>query len=423
MIYFNNKYLALAYDTHSLQDILGSSIDLKQTTLILPFSLYKEHSLTLTSVGKVIKVKNYLNSGDVETIAYKEFHKNSYNYIIATHEIDILRAARLRKLLQLPGQSYESAIAFRQKTTMKEILKQKGIKGIPLFQSIKSPADVIEFMNKNTFPVVIKPDLGTGSEGIKILKNQDDVLSYLKQSSVFQANQPVDMQIEEFINGKMYHINGFVMNGKLVNCWPSVYPHQSIGMVEGKFASSYLLHPTNPLVPRLNEYTQQVLKALPTPLHTPFHLEVFINEADEIIFCEIASRIGGKGVRQSLQESFNLSLSHLFVQAQMGVLDNAASTPASFFDQPQCLTGEIWFPTQPGQLKNIELDCPFPWVKDYKTFYKKGDVVHQQVKNINDCLCGISLLTADTEEEMQVHLEDIVQWIQETVKWDLVNSA
>jgi biotin carboxylase len=417
MTYYNYKYLALTYDTHSLQDILDSSIDLKQIIVILPFSLYKKHSLKLASVGKVIKVKNYLNSGDIETIAYKEFHKNPYQYIIATHEIDILRAARLRELLQLPGQSYKSAVAFRQKTVMKEILKQKGIQGIPLFQSIKSPADVIDFMNKNTFPVVIKPDLGTGSEGVKILKNKDDVFSYLKQSSIFQVNQPVDMQVEEFINGKMYHINGFVLNGELIGCWPSVYPHQSIGMVDGKFASSYLLHSTNPLVARLNTYTQQILKALPTPLHTPFHLEVFINEADEIIFCEIASRIGGKGVRQSWVESFNFSLSNLFVQAQAGEVDSFIL--ASFSDHPQCLTGEIWFPTQPGKLKNIEMECPFPWIKDYQTFYKKGDVIHQKAKNINDCLCGISLLTADTEEEMQSHLENLREWIQETVKWDL----
>lgn len=410
------KYLALAYDAHSLQDLLGSSLDLKQTILIMPFSLFKEHSLKLATMGKVISVKNYLNSGDVEIIAYKEFCKNPYHYIIATHEIDILRAARLRQLLQLPGQSYESATAFRQKTIMKGILKQKGIKRIPLFQSTKSPADVIDFMGKNFFPVVIKPDLGTGSEGIAILKNKDDVFLYLKQSSIFQANQPIDMQIEEYINGKMYHINGFILNGEIISCWPSVYPHQSIGMVEGKFASSYLLHSTNPLVPRLNTYAQQVLKALPTPLHTPFHLEVFINQDNEIIFCEIASRIGGKGVRQSWLEAFNLSLSNLFVQAQMGALDNANIT--AFSDHPHCLTGEIWFPTQTGRLANIELQCPFPWVKDYKTFYKKDDIIHQKAKNINDCLCGFSLLTADTEEEMQRHLEDVVQWVQETVKWE-----
>lgn len=410
------KYFVLAYDAHSLQDILDSSIDLKQVTLILPLSLSKEYFLKLAPFGRVIKAKNYLNSGEVEAIAYREFHKNPYHYIIATHEIDILRAARLRELLQLLGQSYESATAFRQKTMMKEILQQKEIKGIPLFQSIKSPADVIDFMNKNTFPVVIKPDLGTGSEGIAILRSEEDAFSYLTQSSIFQVNQPVDIQIEEFVNGKMYHINGFVLNGKVISCWPSVYPHQSIGMLEGKFASSYLLHSTNPLVPLLNTYTQKILTALPTPLHTPFHLEVFINEDDEIIFCEIASRIGGKGVRQSWLEAFNLSLSNLFVHTQAGLVSRVEL--ASFSDHPQCLTGEIWFPTQPGKLKNIELQCPFPWVKDYKTFYKKGDVVHQKAGNINDCLCGISLLTADTEKEMQHHLDDVVQWVQETVKWE-----
>lgn len=408
-------YLALAPDLQSLQDILNSLLNHEEIILLLPHDLAEKQSLHLGKIGNLIKVKNYLNSGEVETIAYTQFQKTPYQRIIATHEIDILRAARLRELLHLPGQHYKSAIGFRQKTVMKTILHQQGVKGIPAFKVVKSPADVIDFMNTHPFPLVIKPDLSTGSEGITILHTPEQVFSYLQETSLFQANQPIDMQIEAFIDGTMYHINGYVQDGKLTSCWPCVYPHQSIGITMGKHASSYLLPHTNPLVPRLNRYAQAILTALPTPKETPFHLEVFINQADEIIFCEIASRIGGKGIRQAWEESFGIPLSKMFVHSQAGLTPNFS--PPVFPDKPFCLTGEIWFPTQPGRLEKIEQECPFPWVEDYQTFYKAGDVIQKKVKNINECLCGIPLLIADTEPEMQQRLEIIVEWIQATTKW------
>lgn len=408
------KYLALAYDSQSLHDILNSSLNLRKTTLLLPFSLYKKQHSTLGDFKKIIKIKNYLGSGEVETAVYTECSKDHYQGIIATHEVDILRVARLRDLLHLPGQSYESALAFRRKTIMKRILQQNGIK-VPLFKCIESPSDVIEFMNNTSLPLVIKPDLGTGSEGVNILQTQKEVLSYLKKSPLFLANQHPDMEIEEFVEGRMYHINGFILNGKIVGCWPSIYPQQSICMSQGKFASSYLLHHDNPLVPRLNAYTQRVLEALPTPSNTPFHLEVFINKDNEIIFCEIASRIGGKGVRQSWLESFNIPLSRLFVHTQANFQN--VNESYLFPNNPNYLTGEIWFPTKQGRLENIELECPFPWVKEYHVFYKAGDVIHKKMKNINDCLCGVSLVVANTEEEMQKRLDKIEQWVYKTVKW------
>lgn len=408
------KYLVLTYDLQSLNDILNSALDLKEVTLLLPYSLYKDNILVTAAFGKVIKIRNYLNSAEVEVVAYTELSQTTYQGIIATHEVDILRAARLRTFMSIPGQNYDSALAFRRKTIMKGILQHNQIK-VPLFKFIESPTDIIDFMNHTSLPLVIKPDLGTGSEDVKIFQTRKEILSYLKKSSKFHTNQPVDMEIEEFVEGKMYHINGFILNGKIIGCWPSVYPKQSICMTQGNFASSYLLHADNPLVPRLNTYAQNILGILPVPSSMPFHLEVFINKEDEIIFCEIASRIGGKGIRQSWLESFGMSLGRLFVHTQANL--QKLNEDTYFPEHPKYLTGEIWFPAKQGKLDHIEQKCPFPWVMEYQTFYKSGDIIHKKMRNINDCLCGISLMTAETEEEMQYRLDQIAHWVYKTVKW------
>lgn len=408
------KHLALAYDLQSLNDILDSSLNFKEVTLIVPASFYKNNTLMGNTFHKIIHIEDYLHSGAVEASAYQELSSTPYESLIAPHEVDILRAARLRELMSIPGQHYQSALAFRRKTAMKKILQQNQIK-IPFFKAIQSPADIIDFMNQAAFPLVVKPDLGTGSEGVTILHTSKDVLTYLKEAPGICANQLLDKEVEEFVDGKMYHINGFVQNGEVIGCWPSVYPQQSICMTQGKFASSYLLSPDNSLVPRLNAYTRHILKLFPISFDMPFHLEVFINQDDDIIFCEIASRIGGKGVRQSWQESFNVSLSRLFVHAQAN--QPALNENVVFPHHPAYLTGEIWFPTQPGKLNHIEAECPFPWVKEYHTFYQPGDIIHQKTKDINDCLCGISLMVAQTEDEMQQRLSQVTNWVYDTVKW------
>lgn len=229
------------------------------------------------------------------------------------------------------------------------------------------------------------------------------------------ANQTVDLHIEEFIDGTMYHVNGIVCDGQIVACWPSVYPQPSIAMQQGKYAASYLLDQTNPLVVRLNDYAHRVLAALPSPMNTVFHLEVFVKPSQEIIFCEIASRIGGKGVRSSWQESFEINLGKFFIESQTDKIHSPVTTTGSL--QPKILTGEIWFPILPGKLEGIEKHCPFPWVQDYQIFYQPGDTIHGQAQDVNECLAGIQLLTADNEIEMQHRMDEIVAWFTTKTTW------
>jgi len=409
------EQLELGSDLHrALEDIINSQLTLNDITLFIPSSLLTDSLLNFSDFGKVVPVDNYSLDQEVMTLAKNELQSHAYRGIIASHEVDLLRAAQLRDIGHLPGQSYKSANAFRQKTIMKKLLKEKGI-AVPAFKSVKTEQDILDFMKDHPLPLVIKPDYGTGSDGIKILKSKEEVNFYIKNKLPSLLSRNIELEIETFVEGTMYHINGFYTKEGDSYYWPSVYPQQSICMMEGKFASSYLLSAENPLVPRLNAYAKKVLEALPTPSSTAFHLEVFLTPDDELIFCEIASRIGGKGVRRSWMESFNISLSQLFVKGQVNFPHDSASIPKL---SPQKLTGEIWFPVREGRLQNLEKECPLPGVKSYHTFFKTGDMISAQAQNIEECLCGVSLLTAKTEDEMQQRLDTVAKWVNETTQWE-----
>ena len=52
----------------------------------------------------------------------------SVEAIIPHSEYDIVRAARLRRAFRIPGQSVESAVAYRDKVIMKEHLRRGGVR-------------------------------------------------------------------------------------------------------------------------------------------------------------------------------------------------------------------------------------------------------------------------------------------------------
>jgi hypothetical protein len=405
--------IGLIYELQCLDDLARSNLGSHTLSLIVPEELIKENPKKFLNFPNVIPVKGYLESASVESLIFKHHKRQPIDRIVAVHEVDILRAAKLRQLLNLPGQNFESAQHFRRKTMMKQCLKNHGFL-VPSFAPIQSAADILDFMNHHSFPLILKPDLGTGSRGVTILHSQNQVLSFLKKKRVFPANQPLDWQIEEFIPGQMYHINGLVLHGQVVASWPALYPHQSIKMTQGHFASSILLSQENPLTNKLNSYAKHILEILPTPLHTAFHLEVFVTPSDEIIFCEIASRIGGKGVRLSWLESFGIDLGKIFVEAQVA-WENYSDAKKHFL-KPSVLSGEIWFPTRQGTLQAIEKICPYTWVKDYQVFFKPGERITKS-QDINSCVAGTALFIGSNESEMHQRLGEFVHWFETHTHW------
>lgn len=57
----------------------------------------------------------------------------------------------------------------------------------------------------------------------------------------------LDLDIEVFIKGEMYHIDGFVHDNDIKLCWPSKYTNPCVDFNNSKYLASYSLLPTNPL--------------------------------------------------------------------------------------------------------------------------------------------------------------------------------
>ena len=153
---------------------------------------------------------------------------------------------------------------------------------------------------------------------------------------------------------------------------------------------------------RLNEYTNHVINALPTPENTAFLLEIFHDkDNDELVFCEIASRVGG-GVKEMWLEAFNIEIENEFIRMQAGL--EPSKKLLSFNKSNQInpllnsISGWILFPKLSGTLKSIEKVAPFPWVKEYIVKVEPGTRTLLTEK-ISDSAAS-AFIVADSEDNL-----------------------
>lgn len=362
---------------------------------------------------KIIKIKEYFNAGSVEVEAYKLHDYWPFTKIAVLSEPDILRAGRLRDFFSLKGQSYGSALAFRDKAIMKDYLSKSGI-AVPRFTRIESAADIWGFItHENKLPIVVKPTRGTATKHTNVLSDMNQVKEFMSFSMTFRDNYDSIYEAEEFIDGIMYHVDGIVASGNILASWPSRYLDTSLGMLQGKVFGTHLLSIENPMVVRLNSYAKEVLKSLPTPTETAFHLELFHTASDDLIFCEIAARVAGGFIRESWMEAFDLDLGKEFLRLQLG---KPPSDQLNGFPwKPAYIAGEIAFPVKPGILLTVPTVCPFEWVKKYNLGLKEGDVV-ENAKSIFDAVVEARIIASD-EISFMDRYKQFSEWFSLNTKW------
>lgn len=391
--------------------IIGSLPEISLENISIVTSHYDTPNLASKRFNSVDTVADYFSSGEVEQIAFSRLKETTFDRIIATSETDILRAAQMRDIFHLTGQSYESALAFRDKIIMKTLLRRNGI-AVPDFKLVKSASDVLRFVENRPYPFIIKPTRGYGSVKTRVLKSAADIQQLLSAKGVFDEFHQSNLDLEEFVHdAEMYHIDGLIRDGQVIVIWPSKCINTCIEMIEGKPTGGFLLEENNPLVDVLNRFALDVLKSLPTPSDTGFHLEVFYKD-HKPIFCEIASRIGGPWINDLWVHGMNFNLKKEFIRAQ-GLLpvQEVVSKPG-----PKKIIGGIIFPPKHGRVTAIPTVCDCPGILAYNSLVVIGQDL-QDPENMLEVVATATLI-ANSEAMIQKTIATISTWFSERFATD-----
>ncbi|MER7845164.1 ATP-grasp domain-containing protein [Kitasatospora sp. NPDC096077] len=350
-------------------------------------------------------ITGYHGGSELERVAM-ELAGEGFAAVIARGERDVLRAARLRELLGLPGQHWDSALAFRDKVLMKTVLREHGL-DVPEFAPVRVAFDLFGFVREHGYPVVVKPALGSGSKGTSVLREEADLTALLAEGL------PEHAEVERFVEGRMYVVDGLVDEGRLAAVFVSHYLNDCLTFHSGGYLGSAQLDRDDPLTDRLVRYAERVLAVLPTPDCTTFHLEVFLTPDDRLVLCEVASRTGGARTTGAIRACTGFDLDRRWFAAQLG--ERIPPDGRWRGVAPGRSGGWVLFYPGRGRLTALPKDPP-PFVVEERI---KGEIGHRYHggEKSGDYLGGYVIIGRDAAE-IAANAEELAAWYAAGISWE-----
>lgn len=310
---------------------------------------------------QVITVADYDHSAQVELAALRAHRTRLLTHLQIISEWDVLRAARLRERLSLPGQHYASANAFRDKALMKELWHAHGVPAAP-HARIEVPSDLTAFADRVGYPVVVKPRRAAGSLGVAVLHTPHQVRSWLAQHWRIRDGDFSPWLAEAFIDGQLIQVDGVYDDGQARIAWPTAIGSLLSWQQDGAApVHAVMLDPEDATVEAAQALVRRALAALPAPAFTAFHAELWVTDRG-LLMNEIGARVGGAGTARMIEASFGANLHRLALRG--------AVYPGSLADEqlptrPRASAGFAMVPRRAGRVTRVEprpADLHRPWL-------------------------------------------------------------
>jgi ATP-grasp domain-containing protein len=311
--------------------------------------------------------------------------------LVAIGERLLLAAATLREELGLPGPPVAETTRLRDKVAMKQHLSAAGIR-VPDFAPFSEAA--ARALLRAHPALVIKPRLGAGTKGLAIVRDPAELAALTASLAV----NPDDFEVEEYIDGPLFHVDSVVREGKVVaatagryldetSCYAASRPCRSVAVADG------------PLLDELLDFNQRVISCYQRFTGVTHH-EMFVT-SDGCCLCEIAARAGGAGVSAGFWSRTGVDLGRVVVQAQ-----TQDRVPAAI-EMARHLTGWVLIHGGPGMLLDPIVIPDEPWVVDARVRAQPGDVLP------GPAYCGdyvaLATVRGDTEAEVSSRLDEVVK--------------
>ncbi|MFJ9772637.1 acetyl-CoA carboxylase biotin carboxylase subunit family protein [Kitasatospora sp. NPDC101157] len=360
-----------------------------------------------SACDEVVLVADYDTSGLAEAEAIRMHERYRFDRILAFSEYDLMRAARLREHLGLPGQTVESALAFRDKLVMKQRLAEHRVP-VAAFGILDFATDLLEFTERHGFPVVVKPRSASGSRGVRVLADEEELRTWLA-GDFTGLPQPGSWMVEEFVDGAMFHVDGLLRQGEAEICWPSETT-SCLGFHQGAAIVSHQLDAGDPRTEPLRRLTRDTLAALPHPDVMAFHAELWQRRDGTLLVNEIAGRIGGGPIQKAVASGFGCALKERLVRAELrpdtlapaGDLANAVPAPYA---------GYVILPTPIGTVAALP---PQPFDRPWATAKLKaavGGSFSGAVSSVDEI--GSCVVTGADGGQVRERLDEFVDWFAE----------
>ncbi len=362
----------------------------------------------------VLVIDDYDRSGLVEATALAEYDRRPFDRLLALSEYDMLRAARLREVLGLPGQDTASARAFRDKITMKDHWRRRGVP-VTDYAALETATDLLVFVREQGLPVVVKPRSGAGSRSVSVLRTPAEVSAWLTEHWSRGLLDVSNWMVESFVEGEMLNVDGILDGDDFDFCWTSTIT-SCLAFNAGSATVCGLLDPDDPLRTATRELVRAALLALPRPPLTLFHAEVWKRPDGTLAMNEIGSRQGGALVGPMIRHAFELRIAGRYAAGAVDPARMRAETPHR---EPLRQAGFVLIPPSPGTVVAVPdraAAADWPWLVDFDLTAEIGKR-YEPAQSVIDTV-ATALVSGQTHDEVLKNGHAFVDWISGGLRFE-----
>lgn len=325
--------------------------------------------------------------------------------VVEKHKTDAIVTAATDKPLVMMAQiankykfkffSEETAKLCTDKILMKKKFAELGF---PFAKGnvIKTANDEINF------PIVIKPTDNSGSRGVVLCENKNDLENIFKES--IQYTQKPYLLAEEFIDGKEYSVESLHFNGKskIVQITEKIVTPLPYFVELGHIQPALL---EKQIHKKLETLIEDVSKAFGFE-NCGAHNEVKIKDG-KITLIEISPRLGGDFISSTLVKAST------GINMEKALLQIALEEEPNFSNKKCNASGIFFFCFEPGiisKINDVKQILNIPEVIDYSFDLKVGDKIPKIVSSIDRY--GYFVLKTDNRDNLLNLKENIFNQIK-----------
>lgn len=258
----------------------------------------------------VVEVVQYMDSTRILELAREYHQRDGITSVSTLDERSIEVAAELRGALGIEGMGTVEINLHRDKIAMKACLREAGLR-VPDWCEATEREQALALAGRLD-QVVMKPRDGQGARQVSFLRGPEEVERALRR-----CRTPETFEIEEYIDGCLYHVNAIVIDGEVRFTAIAQYV-PGMGNIDYTAGAPFvcLMEPEGELHARLLDYSLEAVAALGLR-NGVTHMELFHSTDEEIVFCETAIRPGGGGIVHMIEAQYgiNMSLAALLLDA------------------------------------------------------------------------------------------------------------
>lgn len=196
--------------------------------------------------------------------------------------------AEAREQLNLPGMRPNEALNFRDKTRMKELLRQAGLP-VARFRLVDTTEGALRFAAEVGYPLVVKPPAGAASQATFFAHDEAVLRSALALAS---AEARGAVLLEELVTGQEHSFDAFVRDGQLLFYSVSNYLPSCLEVMRNPWMQWVVVLPREHQSQDIADAGARALSVL--GLRTGMcHLEWFRRPNGELVISEVGARPPG----------------------------------------------------------------------------------------------------------------------------------